>query len=769
MSHPNLPIYDFGPFRLDSAQRVLLCNGQHVPLQPKAFETLLALVERHGRIVEKEELMKRVWPDTFVEEVNLAKHVSDLRRIFRQFEPTQEFIATVPKRGYRFVADLKVREPQAETPAPEQAIASNIKTEAVNGSAPPAWPAYLPESEPEQEPEHPFTIAPQPEPSEIAAERAPIRPGFARKKILVLGLVAGLAFIAVLGYGFYRFAAPKPFLARFQNLKATRLTASGQVRGLALSPDGKYIAYLNDGSGTQSSLRLKQVVIGQEMELVQVEREARFDGLAFSPDGNYVYYSTGPSRFSTALYRVPLLGGTPRKLTAGPVNSSVTFLPTGERFAFTRDNGNSVTSELVIANADGSNEQVLATAKKPERFMFPTWSPDGKIIACSLLTSPKTSTLVAVAADSGQRTIIGVETLEGVWQSRWLPDGSGVIAAANKAGEEVQLWFISYPTGQARQLSYDLDGYFGPCLSADGRTLVAARFDSKASVWLAPGDKPDQAQETTAVTRRSHSDGRIGVGLSWTPDNRLLYITEMQSATTLWTMDRSGGDQRHLPVPDGAPRISSPKLTPDGKYLLFASMHKGVGSIWRMDADGSNLRQLITLRTGPLPFDCSPDGQWIIYDNILPGQGGRLWKMRIDGSNQVQLTDVVSSWPSISPDGKQIAFSYDDKGEELRAPNFGVIPFDGGPVTKIAEIPRTARFPNYQFKWMPDGRAVAFLDQREGVSNIWTLPLSGGEPRPLTHFKSNGVYAFAWSRDGQTLALWRGNRTTDVVLLSEGK
>jgi DNA-binding winged helix-turn-helix (wHTH) protein len=63
MSHPNMPIYDFGPFRLDATERVLLCNGQHVPLQPKAFETLLALVERHGHIVEKEELMKDFSPD----------------------------------------------------------------------------------------------------------------------------------------------------------------------------------------------------------------------------------------------------------------------------------------------------------------------------------------------------------------------------------------------------------------------------------------------------------------------------------------------------------------------------------------------------------------------------------------------------------------------------------------------------------------------------------------------------------------------------------
>jgi Tol biopolymer transport system component/DNA-binding winged helix-turn-helix (wHTH) protein len=763
MSHTNLPIYDFGPFRLDSTERVLLCNGQHVPLQPKAFETLLALVERHGRIVEKEELMKRVWPDTFVEEVNLAKHVSDLRRIFRQFEPTQEFIATVPKRGYRFVADLKVRMPQSEVPAPEQVIGTGIKVEAVNGWAPPAWPSYLQESKPEQEPEHPFVKVP-PEPAEIAAERAPIRPAFAhRKKILGLGLAVALALTATLAYSIYRFATPKSFLARFQNVKATRLTTTGQVREVAVSPDGKYIAYLNGGSGAQLSLRLRQVATGQEVPLAQIEEGANVGKLAFSPDGNYVYYTTGPNIFSPALHRVAILGGAPRKLVDSGVNSSVSFSPTGERIVFTRGDSSTVTSELVIANADGSNEQVLASVKVPKRFSSAAWSPDGKIIACTFGRA-----LVAVEVESGQQTIINDEPWDEFFRLSWLPDGSGLVMSARKGGEAPQVWFIPYPTGAARQLTHDLNGYYGSSLSADGRTLVALHTDSKASIWLAPGDKPDQARETMSVTRRVTAEW-LGVGLSWTPDNRLLYTTDIQNATTVWTMNVSGGDQRQLSIPDDMPGISSPKLTPDGRYLLFASRHKGAAGIWRTDADGSNLRQLVTLRYAPLTFSVSPDGQWIVYVNAMTEQGVQLWKIGIDGGEPVRLTDFRARWPDISPDGKQIVCLYGDEGLETPLKYFGWIPFSGGPVTKIAEAPRSAIFPNFQFKWTPDGRAVAFLDRRDGVLNIWLLPRDGGEPRPLTQFKSNGVYAFAWSRDGQWLALWRGSRTNDVVLLSEGK
>jgi DNA-binding winged helix-turn-helix (wHTH) protein/TolB-like protein len=105
--HPN-QIYEFGGYRLDVAERLLLRDGEVVPLQPKVFDLLLALVERHGRLLEKDELMKLVWPDVIVEEANLANNISILRKTISQ--NGHQFIETVPKRGYRFVADVRERE-----------------------------------------------------------------------------------------------------------------------------------------------------------------------------------------------------------------------------------------------------------------------------------------------------------------------------------------------------------------------------------------------------------------------------------------------------------------------------------------------------------------------------------------------------------------------------------------------------------------------------------------------------------------------------------
>src|SRR5262250_700569 len=99
--------YEFGPFRLDAAEHLLLRDGEAVPLTPKSFDLLLALVERHGHLLEKDDLLKKVWPDTFVEESNLSYNISLIRKALGNGENGLKFIETVPKRGYRFVANTK--------------------------------------------------------------------------------------------------------------------------------------------------------------------------------------------------------------------------------------------------------------------------------------------------------------------------------------------------------------------------------------------------------------------------------------------------------------------------------------------------------------------------------------------------------------------------------------------------------------------------------------------------------------------------------------
>src|ERR1044071_9372153 len=99
--------YEFGPFRLDAPERRLLRQGEQVPLPPKVCDTLVALLENRGRLVGKHELLSRLWPDTFVEEATLARNISDLRKALGESRGSDKYIETVPKAGYRFVADVR--------------------------------------------------------------------------------------------------------------------------------------------------------------------------------------------------------------------------------------------------------------------------------------------------------------------------------------------------------------------------------------------------------------------------------------------------------------------------------------------------------------------------------------------------------------------------------------------------------------------------------------------------------------------------------------
>src|SRR5262245_6081126 len=136
MNSQSMHIYEFGPFRLDPAERLLLRDGAAVPLTPKVFDLLHALVERPGHLLEKDELMKVVWPDTIVEEGNLSNNISILRKTLGA--NGEQFIETVPKRGYRFVASVREQ-------AAESGIINDAPTAVVDatteqpGAQPPAW------------------------------------------------------------------------------------------------------------------------------------------------------------------------------------------------------------------------------------------------------------------------------------------------------------------------------------------------------------------------------------------------------------------------------------------------------------------------------------------------------------------------------------------------------------------------------------------------------------------------------------------------------
>jgi Tol biopolymer transport system component len=179
-----------------------------------------------------------------------------------------------------------------------------------------------------------------------------------------------------------------------------------------------------------------------------------------------------------------------------------------------------------------------------------------------------------------------------------------------------------------------------------------------------------------------------------------------------------------------------------------------------MDSDGGNPKQLTDGAGESFPH-CSPDGKWVVYYST-PSSKATLWKVHIDGGEPVQLTEEYSMFPAISPDGKLVAYFYQDERANPKR-GLAVIPFEGGrPINRFA-LPLTA---NPFTRWTPDGRGLAYVDTRGGVSNIWSQPVDGSPPKQLTDFKSEQVVGFDWSRDGKQLAFTRAVVTNDMVLIN---
>ncbi len=223
----------------------------------------------------------------------------------------------------------------------------------------------------------------------------------------------------------------------------------------------------------------------------------------------------------------------------------------------------------------------------------------------------------------------------------------------------------------------------------------------------------------------------------------------------------AAADSVSMFTPSGQEGVLYGSLSPcgGGRHIVMDSNRAGGVNIWRMDMDGSNLLQLTRSDADVAP-SCSPDGKWVAYQSLRVGKW-TLWKVGIEGGEPVELTKDWTVSPAISPDGKWIACMY--LPDPQRPHKLAVFPSAGGAPTKIFDYPVTA---GEEIQWARDGRSVAYIDTRRGVSNLWGQPLDGGPPKQLTNFKTDLIFRFAWSRGGQELVLSRGVENDDVVMIN---
>jgi len=575
------------------------------------------------------------------------------------------------------------------------------------------------------------------------------------KKAIALTAVVSLVVLAGIGFVIYKFVTRnRTNSISLEAAKFTRLTATGNATGAAISPDGKWLVHVQD-DGEQKSLWLRQVAVANSNTQIVPPAPVRFFGVAFSPDGNYVYYAVREGSQDTgSLYQVPVLGGTPRKLFTG-IKSCISFSPDGKQIAyfdFYEDE-----DRLMIANADGSGQRQLAMRHGDEYFFqgdFPavSWSPDGKTIATPVaVTSQNFMSVATVSVATGEVKFLTPRQWNLVRQAVWFNADTILTTAAERAGEAFSIWQLSYPSGAVTKLTNDLNSYPTISLTSDSASIAAVMTELNNNIWVMPAF---DAARATQVTQ-----GRNLVGNPvFTPDGKLVYPLKQPVGGDLYLLDLANGTKKQLTANAGDNVV--PSVSADGRYIVFMSDRTGAFHIWRMDIDGGNLKQLTDNHDEEVP-NISPDSQWVAYEMYL--NKSTIWKVGINGGQPTQITDKGSENPVFSPDGRQIACLY--LAQPAGSQTLAILPSAGGEPTKT--LPFTGPITN--LRWTVDGRALVYGATRNGVTNLWAQPIDGSAPKQLTNFASERIFNFDFSRDGKQIALSRGTQTSDVVLISNFK
>jgi serine/threonine protein kinase/Tol biopolymer transport system component len=603
------------------------------------------------------------------------------------------------------------------------------------------------------------TIAASPSP--VSTPAPVVAPAAQKRKIAAIAGGIAVVLIAAAAVLWWKGAFRHGMAATaFTNVTMSRFTNSENVLGAVISPDGRYVAYVENEHGRQS-LWVRQVAAPSAVR-VTTPSTAAITGITFTPDGNFLDYVTNePNVVGGTVYQVPVLGGTPRELLK-PVFSRISFSPDGSRFAFVQEDYVGLASLLRVANADGTGATTLVTrrySKTAGSFALPAWSPDAKKIVASVFEvdpNGNNNRLVEVSVADSSLRLLAVRHWRGINDLNWLPDGSGlVMVAQEKTGVNQQVWVVPYPGGEVRRLTNDLSDYYSANLTADATALAAAKADLVSHLWVGSADDPDHAQQITS----GRQDGINGIG--WGLDGQIVYISNAGSNWDISITDPTGANAR--------------QFTSDRRYhgspgecagnVIYSSDWTGVGHLYKLPLAGGSPVQL-TDGAGENNPVCSKDGNWIFYHGQDPGGGVHIYKVPMAGGTPQQITQRFAVFPLVSPDGTRLSFANVPKSG-----TFSVVILSLADNREVAEFPAppTVAQNSKPFCWAPDGRSMIWNDVRSGASNLWAIPLDGGPVRQLTHFSSGQIFTFDYSPDGKSIVIARGAIPSDVVLLTSTK
>lgn len=736
-------LYEFGEFRLDVREKILTRGSQPVELTPKGFELLSVLVEHHGRLLKKDELMEKIWADSFVEESNLTFNIRQLRKILGDNAHNPTFIKTVRQHGYRFIADVKQVHEEDKVSEENKILENKILIEEDKPKdetfaaivSPPPKVAFT---------EQPIAVADTPQKTRSFPARI-----FAVSVILLVAAAAvGLWYMRNKSFASSASVLAAPFTSE-------KLSTNGKVVHAVLSPDGKNVVYTDGKDTEKESVWLRQLEDGNSIEIIPPS-ESFYLGLAFSPDGGTLYFVRVPRLLDepSGIYRVSIFGGFPQKILSG-VEGWISISPDGKQISYVRrprrDEENY--SLWIADSADGRNERKLATRARPFRIGDNKFAPDGKSVAFAAGQSENGANdfgLSEVNLETGAEREVSKERFFNIKALAWLPDKSGwLITASRIPTRNTRIWQVSNGSGEAAPLTKDSESYGILSLNKEATKIVSSQIKPDFDVRLI------ELENSSVIREMADADS-----MSFAPDGKIYFSSGMSGNEEIWSVNRDGSGKRQLTNTTADESLPLP-AAPDGNLIVFTSNRTGAAHVWRMNADGSNQTQ-VTNKEGGYPVFVSSDGEWVYYNH---GIDRTLWRVSLKTGEEQMVFKKANAHFALSPDASHVAFS-EQQGDETV---ITVAALPDGQTVKILHL-ADKKLLLRQIAWTPDGKNLAYISVNRDYANhnLWLQPLD--ESAPPRHIAALGDdetsgFGLAVSPDGKTFGISQGEWLHDAVLL----
>jgi Tol biopolymer transport system component/DNA-binding winged helix-turn-helix (wHTH) protein len=630
--------------------------GRAVHIEPKIMQVLVQLASHSNEVLSKDHLMHAVWPDTFVSEDVLTRCISELRRVFADDARAPRFIQTIPKTGYRLIADV--------TPAglPISGTQRILGSAGNNGSS---------------RSEVAVATAESPTERTTVSEPSTGKPSQLRWVITLAVLVVAVASVV-----FYRWWQHRPtaIVVPEGGYKTVPFTSDegAQVQP-SFSPDGNQVAFAWSAvRGSNRDIYLK--LLDSENPLRLTSGGSDNFSPVWSPDSRSIAFMSN-SDTDRGIYIVPAIGGPARKVYTpkGTIEwnrGTLAWSPDGKQLIFPDGKSAGTSSSIYALSLDTLQADPITTPPKYwDGDVGAVFSPDGTRIAFLRAIDAAVRDIYIMDANGGvpQRITTDNRFVNAI---AWSRDGQSLVFSSDRGGK-FSLWRIPVSGGAPLRLPVGGEDAFSPSIAPRGDRMVYAQSSSKWSIVQLKLDPTSAKEPPAPVLSSTQQDSAPQIS----PDGTHIAFQSWRSGTQeIWVASSNGSDLAKLTSFERS-LTGSPAWSPDGKQIAFDSRPNGHSHIFVIGAQGGPPKQITDGESNDIVPSWSPDGKWIYFGSNRIGSW-QIWKVSSSGGDPQQVTRNGGFVAIASLDGQYIYYARADAAGIWR------IPVNGGNEVQVAPQPR---------------------------------------------------------------------------------